>query len=135
MGKGSEGTDNRTYPWGESEPDFNKANFGREFNDKVIYVKLLKPVGSYEQGKSPSGVYDMAGNVWEWMADWYSSDYYKQSPGQNPKGPSRGKFKVLRGGSYEVHSPFLRSASRLDYDPTTQDAAFGFRCAKNAERQ
>lgn len=59
---------------------------------------MLTDVGSFEQGKSPYGAYDMAGNVWEWTADWYDEQYYGKSRERNPKGPSSGQYRVLRGG-------------------------------------
>ncbi|HBH81892.1 MAG TPA: sulfatase-modifying factor 1, partial [Nitrospira sp.] len=101
--------------------------------------KTLMPVGSYEKGKSPYGVYDMAGNVWEWVNDWYDPDYYAASPSRNPQGPSSGKFKVIRGGSWDLTPENLRSARRdlntpstTDYDsPAYRNFNSGFRCAKN----
>ena len=67
-------------------------------------------VGSFEEGKSPYGTYDMAGNVWEWVVDWYDEQYYGKSPVRNPRGPSLGEDRVIRGGSW-ANGPFnIRSA-------------------------
>ncbi|MFA9562530.1 MAG: formylglycine-generating enzyme family protein, partial [Nitrospirota bacterium] len=97
------------------------------------YIEMLKDVGSYyERGKSPYGAYDMAGNVWEWVADWYDADYYQASPKKNPKGPSDGTRKVLRGGSWDDRPSSLRSAYRDRGGPTGRPAYDGVRCAQDA---
>ena len=80
--KAARGTDGRTYPWG-NQFDSTKGNFDGKNKGTV-------PVGTYEGGKSPYGAYDMAGNVWEWVADWYGENYYKNSPARNPQGPASG---------------------------------------------
>ena len=92
--KAARGTDGRTYPWGEGL-DCSKANYYwcGKFNE-------ISPVGYYPQGASPYGVLDMAGNVWEWVSDWFSSGYYNQSPSSNPQGPASGDTHGLRGGSW-----------------------------------
>ena len=129
--KAARGTDERIYPWGSTTPDKNTANFNQSWSD-TFYSDRLKRVGSYEPGKSPFGVYDMAGNVWEWVADWYQGDYYRKSPCCNPKGPENGKFRVLRGSSW-FNGPWdLRSANRNKITPTERNAFFGVRCAKDA---
>ena len=94
--KAARGTDGRIYPWG-NEWDSSKCNSGVS-GDGYEYTA---PVGSFPAGASPYGVMDMAGNVWEWCADWYDKDYYSsQSSQQNPKGPDSGTYRVLRGGSW-----------------------------------
>ena len=136
--KAARGTDKRKYPWGNEEPNSKRANFGTPSKQvSNTYLEALKPVGSYEQGKSPYGVYDMAGNVWEWVSDWYSETYYSKSPKKNPKGPTKTeapwvKDKVLRGGSWTHPPPNLRSAYRGADDPTNSDQTYGFRCAQDA---
>ena len=72
----------------------------------------------------------MSGNLWEWVDDWFQQDYYKMSPKKNPKGPSAGKFKVLRGGNWEESADYVRSANRMKSSPGFQYNGFGFRCAK-----
>ena len=86
--KAARGTDERRYPWGNEEPTNDQANFGRSGGWKGY--GMLTTVGGFEAGKSPYGVYDLAGNVWEWVADWYDPNYYKKSPDRNPTGPSGG---------------------------------------------
>lgn len=119
--KSARGTDGRTYPWGEGI-DSTFANFNS--NRSV-------PVGSYESGKSPYGVYDMAGNVWEWVADWYDPNYYKNSPTTNPTGPESGTVRALRGGSWGSPEKDLHSANRGRNLPSVAVNIFGFRCARD----
>ena len=125
--KAARGTDGRIYPWGNEPPTRLHANFGKmEWNNHAALV----PVGKLEDGKSPYGIYDMAGNVWEWVSDWYEQDYYKNSPSQNPTGPSSAQLKVLRGGSWSDNMDNLRSANPYIYEPMSQYHNVGFRCAK-----
>jgi mono/diheme cytochrome c family protein len=125
------------YPWGNDPPDRLRANYGKEkWNNHAALV----PVGQLKDGKSPYGIYDLAGNVWEWVSDWYDPDYYTTSPPQNPKGPENGKYRVLRGGSWDLAPENLRSTRRDFNIPSSPDygspASYrnfnsGFRCAKN----
>jgi formylglycine-generating enzyme required for sulfatase activity len=72
----------------------------------------------------------MAGNVWEWVADWYARDYYQRSPERNPPGPDSGTSRVLRGGSWDFNPFNLRSTYRINYTPVYRSHDFGFRCAR-----
>lgn len=125
--KAARGTDGRIYPWGNEAPTRLHANYGRKELDNQ---QALTPVGSFEAGKSPYGIYDMAGNAWEWVFDWYDHDYYKKGPHKNPIGPAKGEGKVVRGGSWLYVPEFLRSAHRFDAQPTMRLFGYGFRCAK-----
>jgi formylglycine-generating enzyme required for sulfatase activity len=124
--KAARGTDGRTYPWGnEWILDCAPANFGGCNNS-------AKPVGSYPAGASPYGVYEMAGNVWEWTADWYADNYYASLPplSKNPSGPPTGMERVVRGGSWISFHEYLENPSRAKFDPVRAIATIGFRCAR-----
>ncbi len=124
--KAARGTDGRIYPWGNDPPTPLHANFGKtEWSNHGV----LAPVGSFESGKSPYGIYDMAGNVWEWVSDWYDYNYYKSSPSLNPTGPSSGGTKAIRGGAWNSNPRAMRSSNRSLISPTDQGLN-GFRCAK-----
>ena len=123
--KAARGTDGRTYPWGEGI-DCDHAQYC-ECGGQTV------PVGSKPKGASPYGALDMAGNVWEWVADWYDSNYYSHFPSQNPQGPDLGKHKVIRGGSWFNGSYDVRSATRIGTDPDSWHINEGFRCARSAK--
>jgi len=76
----------------------------------------------------------MAGNVWEWVSDWYDPLYYEKSPGANPKGPDSGTYKVLRSSGWSVETPLVRLFTRVKSDPTNRNDSTGFRCAADAEK-
>ena len=125
--KAARGTDGRLYPWGNESPTRVHANFRKETWSNHY---VLSTVGSYEDGKSPYGLYDMAGNVWEWVSDWYDSAYYSTAPLRNPTGPATGLSKVVRGGSWGSGPEGLRSAERENHVSSFQGYGTGFRCAK-----
>jgi len=126
--KAARGTDGRIYPWGNDLPTPKRANYGKKKWDKHA---ALVPVGTLEDGKSPYGIYDMAGNAWEWVSDWYDRVYYKNSPSQNPTGPEHGDFKVSKGGSWHSRPESLHSSNRNYGHPEHHPSHYnGFRCAK-----
>ena len=134
--KAARGTDRRIYPWGNDPPNPQRANYGKEKWDNHA---ALVPVGQLKDGKSPYGIHDLAGNAWEWVSDWYDPNYYADGPSKNPQGPETGKYKVLRGGSWDFAPENLRSSRRdfnipstADYDsPAYRNFNSGFRCAKD----
>lgn len=128
--KAARGTDDRTYPWGNEVPTFKLANYDKPFSVNR-YSDSLRPVDSDEAGQSPYGVYGMAGNAAEWVADWYDEKYYATSPERNPTGPARGVQKVLRGGSFGDPAIQLKSASRESYFPADKGPYVGIRCAQD----
>ncbi|MCZ6636493.1 MAG: SUMF1/EgtB/PvdO family nonheme iron enzyme, partial [bacterium] len=137
--KAARGTDERIYPWG-GELDGRRANYQ---NSGDPYDNSTAPVGYFDgslrdgyqtlDGASPYGLYDVAGNVYEWVQDWYGEDYYSKSPENNPFGPETGESKVNRGGSYDYHPFIIRSSHRSWYKPHVADDRQGFRCAKSVQ--
>jgi formylglycine-generating enzyme required for sulfatase activity len=113
--------DSRIYPWGDSQPDCTKANFAGCVGD-------TDRVGKRPAGQSPYGLFDMAGNVWEWTADWYEASYYSRSPEQNPTGPDAGHLKVMRGGCWVSGASSLRTTCRKAELPSLWAPNVGFRC-------
>jgi formylglycine-generating enzyme required for sulfatase activity len=122
--KAARGTDRRKYPWGDAW-DSRKAN--AEYT-----VGTAAAVGSYPAGASPYGVEDLAGNLAEWVADWFDATYYKNSPERNPQGPTRRDHKVLRGGSWDNPSWSVTVTFRRSNVPTMRIDLAGFRCARDA---
>lgn len=121
------------FPWGDAF-DGEKVNFcdtncpgGTTAVDDGH--KDTAPVGSYNDGRSPVGAYDMSGNVMEWVNDWYDPTYYEEASDTNPLGPTEGEFKGIRGGSFLSSEENLSIYGRSSFDPTVTRANLGFRCA------
>ena len=124
------------YPWGDTF-DPTATNFcdvnceAHDYADKEAddgYAQTA-PVGSYEAGRSPLGLFDMSGNVWEWVLDWFDPAYYDVSNGDNPRGPETGEIRVVRGGSWFDTGNFTSAVFRTGIPPELYDDTLGFRCA------
>jgi formylglycine-generating enzyme required for sulfatase activity len=113
------------FPWGDREPDCSLANLGGAQN----CVGDTDRVGRRPLGKSSTGAWDMAGNVWEWVADWYDPSYYRKSPLRDPRGPRNGTLRVIRGGCWESGADSLRVSCRRATVAATWAYNIGFRCA------
>ncbi len=147
--KAARGTDKRTYPWGETI-DCARSNYSKCYstvqaatggslptnkvsNESFLFAESLRllPPGQLQLGASPYGAYDMAGNVGEWVADWFSSDYYKNSPSGNPAGPETGTARVYRGGAFTSEAHVLSTTYRSFAKPDSTKYYIGFRCARS----
>lgn len=134
--KTARGTAGYLYPWG-NEWDSNRLNFcdkqceygWKDESSDDGYARTA-PVGSYPTGASPYGALDMAGNVWEWVADWYNEGYYATSDGLNPLGPARGDYRVLRGGSWNHGHNKVRTTFRFKLSPLILFHLTGFRVVR-----
>jgi formylglycine-generating enzyme required for sulfatase activity len=131
--KAARGTDERPYPWGSQKPAPDLANYA--LGARFSYSQVLRPVGTYEKGRSPYGLFDMGGNVWEWVQDWYDGAYYARSPERNPAGPAEGQFKVLRGGSWSDMGNYMLTYGRFKLPPSTRNSYTGFRCAQTVPQE
>ncbi len=123
----------KRFPWGDSDPDGSQCNFADKntdyhWSDKSVDdgYQYTAPAGSFTP--NGYGLYDMAGNVWEWCSDWYGEKYYSSSPSRSPTGPGSGTSRVLRGGSWNGYPNFLRAADRLYTNPSYSGSISGFRC-------
>ena len=139
--KAARGEDGRIFPWGNEPAGLSRANFGRTglsgpVRDRPERLLLYPPIISvdkYENGASPYGVFQMAGNVAEWTADWYDPNYYKKAPDRNPKGPEKGTQRAFRGGGWIDSTPTVRPAQRNGTEPNTKMNWLGFRCARDVK--
>jgi sulfatase modifying factor 1 len=129
--KAARGTDGREYPWGSEKASCRYAVM-KDGGDGCGMDRTW-PVGSKPAGASPYGAMDMAGNVWEWVADWYDNKYYHKSPESNPKGPDSGTYRVLRGGSWYYDPGYLRASYRGLLNPSNRYSGVGFRCASSGD--
>jgi formylglycine-generating enzyme required for sulfatase activity len=122
--RAARGLEGRKYPWGNQEPDPELANYDQ------MKLKCPSPVGLFPRGMTPEGIHDLAGNVWEWVEDWYDERSYAKSPSANPTGPASGQDRVIRGGSCYEGSGYLRSSDRVWFGPRFGNFVIGFRCAR-----
>lgn len=115
----------KQYPWGDAITEKHANYF-----TSITAANKLKPVGSFPA--NPYGLYDVAGNVWEWCSDWYGKTYYRGAPDSNPRGPEQGLYRVFRGGSWVNRGEQLRCSERARNVPGHQSYIIGFRCAESA---
>ncbi len=139
--KAARGTDGRRFPWGHMQPFVDIANYNRGVwvSEAVTLVPVNSGLegmsvrhGLKQGGKSPFGLFHMAGNAAEWVADWYDREYYHHSPDTNPTGPEAGDKRIIRGGSWADLPTGLRVTARFSAEPDYEDRTIGFRCAMSA---
>lgn len=136
--KAARGTTAPLYPWGNTydpaKANVCDTNCARNWaNDEIDDgFAGAAPIGSFPEGASTYGVFDMAGNVAEMVADWQDGSYYQVSEAVNPAGPVRGNFRVLRGGSFYFRIEEVRTSNRSGWLPTDRNDFIGFRCAMPA---
>jgi len=124
--KAARGENGNAYPWGSKLLSNKSVNFDRNWDG----IKTLWPVDEHDEASSAYGIKNMAGNVREWVADWYAPDYYQNAPIKNPSGPQTGILKVIKGGSWHSFKSDIRSASRGKGGFALKTDGIGFRCAK-----
>jgi formylglycine-generating enzyme required for sulfatase activity len=129
--RAARGADERKYPWGDQAPTSDHARFAQKYAN-AVYKDGVARVGSHLKGASPFGIQDMAGNAWEWTADWFTESF-PQADRRNPKGPASGTSKVLRGGGWYDQADRLVSSKRMHANPEQRDNSIGFRCASDAK--
>ncbi|MFZ1041457.1 MAG: SUMF1/EgtB/PvdO family nonheme iron enzyme [Anaerolineales bacterium] len=120
--KAARGPNGNIYPWGNETPTCDLLNFGK-------CVRDLTSVTKYPNGKSYYGAFDMEGNAFEWVADWYAADYYDASPSNDPLGPENGDQRVVRSAAFDTDAYLLDSARRSAADPSSHTNELSFRCA------
>jgi formylglycine-generating enzyme required for sulfatase activity len=122
-------SDQRKYPWGNEEPGAGRAVYGHRAED--AYGGGLERVGSLEAGRSREGVYDLEGNVSEWVSDWFTETFAVDDV-RNPKGPPTGEKKVIRGSGWHEPVERIGGSRRYQASPDNRTDDVGFRCAKDA---
>jgi len=127
--KAARGTDQRIFPWGNEFPDNSRVTYRRKFSE--IGFKVMEPVYSMGRGVSPYGIHHMAGNVWEWVADWFDGGTYEDRELKDPKGPETGISKVLRGGNWYYKAYYMRTTYRFNERPDQFNIWQGFRCQRD----
>jgi len=126
--KAARGTEGGLFPWGTDAPNNRRAMFGQHHMHEI---PIVAAVDSLQEGASPYGLHHMAGNAAEWVQDWFGTDYYAYMPTKNPAGPTNGRYKSVRGGSWKSNVAMLRTATRSGATPEQRTATIGFRCAKS----
>jgi formylglycine-generating enzyme required for sulfatase activity len=116
------------FPWGENLESVKRRKATLDDEERT------SPVNTFPEVSSPYGAQDMSGNVWQWCADWYDENYYRNAPSRNPSGPSTGTVRVLRGGRWFINQPnFFPVTFRNSCAPKYWIGFCGFRCVKQAE--
>jgi formylglycine-generating enzyme required for sulfatase activity len=125
--RAARGAEGRRYPWGNEKPSPELANYDE------ARIDAPSPIGLFPLGSTPApeNIADLAGNVWEWVSDWYEEGYYSASERRNPKGPASGKLKCVRGGCWRYNSKLLRAALRDELVPNFKHNYLVFRCARD----
>lgn len=125
--KAARGADGRLHPWGNNAPTPRLANYAESLIGEPVSVYR------YPSGASPYGALNMAGNVREWVADWFDKNYYLHSPVNNPMGPETGIERSLRSGAYDADPNEIFTMSRYKHEPQSAGLSRGFRCAESAK--
>jgi len=130
--KAARGEDGRMFPWGNEPAGWMRSNIAHPGSKRGFKYPPLANVNRYDRSVSPYGVHQMAGNVSEWVADWFDPEYYRRDENRNPTGPRYGVDKVFRGGSWNEDPEVARSAGRNAGAPDRRSYLTGFRCARDA---
>ncbi|MBL8073004.1 MAG: formylglycine-generating enzyme family protein [Nitrospira sp.] len=133
--KAARGADGRIFPWGNEPAGWIKSNIAHPGSKRGFKYPPLANINRYDKGASPYGAYQMAGNVSEWVSDWFDPEYYRQGYDRNPLGPKSGELKVFRGGSWNEDPEVARSAGRNAGPPDRESYLTGFRCAKSGDAE